>query len=81
MESSDQNYTLGLEDYEGLEIVNMYRMTDDEKKRLGWEHYQWGDPIVIELSNGHAIYPSKDAEGNGPGVLFFQDENGNVSLK
>ena len=59
----------------GLSIKEVRIMTKEEVEIEGWE--DWTEiPMVIILSNGSKIYPSKDIEGNGPGWLFGIAENG-----
>ncbi len=37
----------------------------------------WYEPaIVIELEDGTILFPSKDEEGNGTGVLFGRERSG-----
>ena len=52
----------------GAKITKIRRMTPKELKAEGWEAR--GVPTAIEFSNGAVLYPSRDEEGNGPGVLF-----------
>lgn len=55
-------------------IESIRKMTDEEMAREGWGQYH-ATPTVIELTNGHVLFPSSDPEGNGPGTMFGQDEN------
>ena len=59
---------------EGKKIVKVRKMTTDEHRREGWQ--KDGETIVLELSDGTLIYPSRDAEGNNSGVLFGADAEG-----
>ncbi len=57
----------------GARIVRIRPMTRVEAEREGWSiHGNRGAPIVLELSTGAILYPSRDEEGNGPGALFGQ---------
>lgn len=51
-------------------------MTDDEMASEGWNGRRNGAPSVMVLSNGTKLYPSQDPEGNGPGALFGEEEDG-----
>lgn len=55
------------------EIKAIRTMTEAEMTREGWVHND--PPAVIELADGSLIYPSRDAEGNGPGMLFGFNAN------
>ena len=55
----------------GETIAMVREMEDDEKMMFGWEG-RWDAPIVIQLSNGTILIPSRDEEGNGPGHLIVQ---------
>ena len=52
----------------GRTIKEIRPMTEDERDYEAWS----GDEclaMVIVLDDGTRIYPAKDPEGNGPGVL------------
>ena len=54
-------------------IVRVVRpMTDGELAAQAWS--MWGvpgtTPTCIEFDDGTVLFPSRDPEGNGPGVLF-----------
>ena len=53
---------------EGKTITGCRPMTIDELVEEGWEADDFC--MVIELNDGTRIYPSRDMEGNGPGVFF-----------
>lgn len=62
----------GRDEVVGQTIVDMRPMTDEEREVHGW-----GDgygsceaDVVLVLSNGVVLYPSRDEEGNGGGSLF-----------
>lgn len=60
----------------GLSIKDVRPMTAAEKAGEGWEA-EWLDAaVVLELSDGSLIYPSRDPEGNGPGSLFGRTADG-----
>lgn len=64
-----------MSDFEGREIVAMRPMTTEERKREGWMGRGIAPP-VIELDDGTTLFPSRDAEGNGPGALFGINPDG-----
>lgn len=47
-------------------IVAIRYMTSEEMETLGW----YSKAIVLQLDNGHLIFPSQDDEGNDAGALF-----------
>lgn len=52
----------------GLKIVGVRRLDSEEMDAMDWE----GEPpVVLVLSNGAALIPQADAEGNSPGCLLF----------
>ena len=53
-------------------------MTPEELEKEQWTGEN--PPTVIVLDNGAKIYPSRDAEGNGPGALFIEHKNKNYIL-
>ena len=62
---------------EGMTITELRDMTAAEIEAEGWEvRYGNGTPIVMVLSNGVKLYPSQDYEGNGGGVWFGIDTEG-----
>jgi hypothetical protein len=50
----------------GTTVVAVRDMTPEEIRREGWDYAG----TVIELSDGTTIFPSRDGECNGPGVLI-----------
>lgn len=55
----------------GKKIVKVRPMTLKEKKSEGWDEDRRSERgVVIELEGGTKLYPSRDDEGNGPGVMF-----------
>ncbi len=54
----------------GQKIVSVRKATHSEKNANHWDE----DFTVIELENGIKLYPSRDDEGNGPGVLFGEKQ-------
>ncbi len=59
---------------EGQRILRIRRMTDDEMRNEGWEHEIGDNPVVIVLENGVRMFPSRDPEGNGPGMIFGRED-------
>lgn len=59
---------------EGLKIVKVRKMTKKEYNDNAWsDHHQ---VVVIELEDGSKLFPSCDEEGNGGGVFFGEDKEG-----
>jgi hypothetical protein len=56
----------------GATIKDIRWMTLEEMVREGWSR----PAVVLELEEGGKIYASCDEEGNGPGVLFGEDADG-----
>lgn len=55
----------------GAKITNIRQMTRGELNAHYWDDNRGFSPVyVIELDNGTALYPSRDYEGNGGGVIF-----------
>ena len=60
----------------GASVSNVCKMSAKELEAHGWDDNRGFNPVyVIELDNGVSLYPSRDGEGNGGGVLFGVDEN------
>ena len=58
----------------GASVSNVCKMSAEGLKANGWDDNRGFNPVyVIELDNGVALYPSRDGEGNGGGVLFGVD--------
>ena len=51
-------------------IKEVRYLTDKELDYEGWE----APCLVLVLEGNTLLYPSKDAEGNGPGRLFMRKE-------
>lgn len=60
----------------GQKIAAVRNMTAQEAESEGWDPRQL--PVVIQLANGTLLYPSRDEEGNGPGVVFGREANGST---
>lgn len=56
-------------------ILQVRCMTDAELAREGWSGFSG---VAVDLDDGSSLYCSKDSEGNGPGVLFAVDADGNA---
>lgn len=71
-----------LSSFVGQKITKIRPMTKAEIQRDGWDYavLPGQGVVVIELSNGALLYPSCDEEGNGPGALFCQTENGTTGM-
>lgn len=55
----------------GRKIQAVRYMTNEERNKLGWRSRS----VVIELDNGHLIWPSADDEGNDAGAIFTTNES------
>lgn len=66
--------TITLAPLVGSTVVAIRPMTPTERAQQGWTEdlgiSSREEALVIELSNGTLVFPSRDGEGNGPGVLF-----------
>jgi hypothetical protein len=51
-------------------IKNVRYMTQEEADHFGWD----SRAVVLELDNGHLLWPSRDDEGNDAGAIFTTDE-------
>ena len=51
----------------GKKIVGVRYLTEEETEASGW----YSSPIVIELSDGSALIPQSDDEGNDGGALWI----------
>lgn len=55
----------------GKRILGVRELSAQEMKELYWQD-SWGTvPAVFILEGGHALIPSQDPEGNGPGFLML----------
>jgi len=50
----------------GKAIVAVRYLTEEEREELDWHDRS----VVIQLSDGTLLWPSRDDEGNGAGALF-----------
>lgn len=55
----------------GLTITDVRYLTRTEAEEMGWH----ARSVALILSDGTAIFPSQDGEGNGPGALFTTDDD------
>lgn len=66
----------------GATITSIRPMTKAEADRESWfitgRH---GAPLVLVLSTGAILYPSRDEEGNGPGALFGAYQGQGISFE
>ena len=51
---------------QGRTIKAVRYMTEEEQEACGW----YSRAVVLVLDDGHAIWPSRDDEGNDAGALF-----------
>lgn len=63
----------------GAKIVKIERLSEELAEENGWNDNSHSC-AVIHLDDGTVLFPSQDAEGNGPGALFGSktDEKGEV---
>jgi hypothetical protein len=55
----------------GKKIEVIRPMTRAEARAIGWADFVRGNaPPVLVLEGGTLLFPSRDSEGNGPGVLW-----------
>ena len=60
----------------GAKVANVRKMTQGELNAHYWDDNRGFSPVyVIELDNGVSLYPSRDDEGNGGGVIFGVTHN------
>lgn len=52
----------------GQTITDVRHLTQAEMIEQGWQGEE--PPVCLVLGNGIILFPSRDEEGNGPGVLF-----------
>tara|TARA_R110002096_G_scaffold125390_1_gene270900 strand:- start:240 stop:548 length:309 start_codon:yes stop_codon:yes gene_type:complete len=58
----------------GATVSNVCKMSAEGLEAHGWDDNRGFNPVyVVELDNGVTLYPSRDGEGNGGGVLFGVD--------
>jgi len=60
----------------GLRIMGVRYLTQEETEASGW----YSSPIVIELSDGSALIPQSDDEGNDGGALWIANSKGKEDL-
>lgn len=66
----------------GQTITTVRTMTDSEMLEEGWERDHWSgiNPTCFVLSDGSILYPSRDEEGNGPGIFFGVVDGSHIAL-
>ena len=55
--------------FEGKRIKQVRYASQEETEAMGWDD----DVIIFETEDGTLFYPSRDSEGNGPGIMFVQE--------
>ena len=60
----------------GLKIVGVRYLTKEETDASYW----YSSPIAIELSDGSALIPQQDDEGNDGGALWIANSKGEGSV-
>ncbi len=66
-------------DLVGRTVVAVRPMTEEELEAEGWGNYLLPPPAIV-FDDATIVYPSRDDEGNGPGVLFGIDNDGAFRL-
>ena len=64
----------------GRRIADVRPLTADEMESEGWDPTGRFNPVgmVVVLDDGTKLYPSRDEEGNGPGVFFGFTQDGSA---
>ena len=52
-----------------MKLLTIRKMTKEELEAEGW-YGETEPPMVLVFDTGLKVYPSRDSEGNGPGVMF-----------
>lgn len=65
-------------EFVGVKIKAVRNMTKTELKNEGWEDDN--EIKCLEFENGFVLYPSRDYEGNGPGILFGYGQNNKIQF-
>jgi hypothetical protein len=60
-------------EFVGRKIMGVRSMTEAEGRWFGWEPVECERTPVLLLDNGSVLFPGRDPEGNGPGVIFGRD--------
>ena len=60
----------------GLKIVGVRYLTKEETEASAW----YSSPIAIELSDGSALIPQQDEEGNDGGAIWIANSKGKSDL-
>lgn len=63
----------------GKKIINIRPMTRLEIEEQYWQHDS-ESAFAVVLENGVVLFPSRDYEGNGPGVLFGYDGTNHFAI-
>lgn len=58
-------------DLQGHVVAEVRLMTPKEMESLGWHE---DPPLALVLENGTLLFPSRDVEGNGPGVFVMHGD-------
>lgn len=58
----------------GRRLISIEVMSEQEMDEMGWEGYL--PPVVLTFEGGYKVFPSKDSEGNRPGVLMVNNNVG-----
>ena len=60
----------------GKRIVGVRYLTKEETEASAW----YSSPIAIELSDGSALIPQQDDEGNDGGAIWIANSKGKADL-
>ena len=63
-------------------LIEYRPMTEEELKQDNWEEYDFpghgSKPVVMVFESGHKLYPVRDPEGNGLGVMWCVQPDGTL---
>lgn len=57
----------------GKTVARVRPLTNDECEDLAWDYTYEREAFVIIFTDGTAVVPMRDPEGNGPGHLMLAD--------
>lgn len=66
--------------FQGLLIRDVRPMTAQELSDQGWDIPSWETPPFVLAVSGMILFPSRDSEGNGPGIWVLEYPGGREIL-
>jgi len=69
---------VAVSEFVGRKITEVRHMTQKEAEAVGFDSPDCA--IVMVLDNGLLMFPQQDPEGNGPGVLCYQNAKGDGGI-